>query len=118
MRGRRLVQGATHWVFGTSYGPHPEVDGVVLNVFRRYERRVSKKDGLPLMAHGDVHGLVVKDQDEADRIALERGLLKRYGRNTCKFVQSRAARKRGHVTDDFFFKIRVENSIARRAGKV
>ena len=36
-----------------------------------------------------------------ERYCLEHGYLKWYGRNTCKFVMSRAARRRGMTTPEY-----------------
>jgi hypothetical protein len=51
---------------------------------------------------------------ESTRLGLLYGYIQRYGRNTCRFVQSRAARRRGHRTDDRMYNRAAEYHAKRR----
>lgn len=54
----------------------------------------------------EIYGKLVKI-NEADNIAYEAGVIYPYTRNCCKFVMSRAARKRGYTTNDFTYRDKV-----------
>lgn len=66
------------------------------------------KDGQFRFQKGQLYGKVVATREEADRLSLEYGYTHLYGRNTCKFVMSRAARKRGYTTEDRMYNDRAK----------
>ena len=89
------------------------VEGYKLSVFIHHERELFA-DGKHRWQRGEGDGIVFATSDEAWSYALEHGYTKRYSRNLTGFKQSRAARKRGYVATDFFYKMR-EKNLNRRA---
>lgn len=88
------------WGFSSTSGTG--IDGAILNVYR-----FPRPDRM-LMMRGQLDGMrIVGTYDERnaklDALGLEYGYLSRYGRNTCKFVMSRAARRRGFTTQDWAY---------------
>ncbi len=87
------------------YGVGRECIDEQLNVYRLIERMPDGtpfKDGSKVkFLHGQLDGMMFKrDDPQRVRLCLLYGYLKPYGRNTCSFVMSRAARKRGYKTTD------------------
>lgn len=86
------------WNYGSMSGSG--IDGSIVQPVRFWD------SGRPRpMLKGQLYGLrVTGDYDarhaEIDRLGLLYGYTQRYGRNTCGFVQSRAARRRGYKTAD------------------
>lgn len=97
----RLVTNDTHSVSNTSgYIPGK----IVLSVTRHFS---ATKFGYKIL-RADVNDMQFPDTEEgreaADRLCLERGYLRFYGRNSCGFVMSRAARRRGLTTNCFRYR--------------
>ena len=88
-------------------------EGYKLSVFFTRGRELFE-DGKHRWQRGEGDGIIFATSDEAWSYALEHGYTKRYGRNVTGFKQSRAARKRGYVATDFFYKMR-EKNLNRRA---
>jgi len=87
---------------GCSYGYHTP-EGMV-----RFECcRIFKKDNITFFARGPLYGKIIPKEDY-DKLAREHGFTSAYSRNTCKFVMSRAARKRGYTTDDWMYNSKKE----------
>jgi len=93
------------WGFSSTSGTG--IDGAILHV-HRFPRpaNMTAAGWRPLMMRGQLDGMRVTggyDERNAklDALGLEYGYLARYGRNTCKFVMSRAARRRGFTTNDY-----------------
>lgn len=65
------------------------------------------KDGVMRFMYGQLHGkmfpMVEGYHKEVEDLFRLYGYSKYYGRNTCKFVMSRAARKRGYTTTDWMY---------------
>ena len=93
MNSRNTTVTNTAW--GVSQTSTCGVEGATLNIYHH----VRGKDGRTLWRNGDLNELK-GNKDELWARALEHGYLKRYGRNTCGFVMSRAARRRGLKTDN------------------
>jgi hypothetical protein len=96
-----------HWGVSTTSGS--DIQGSILNVYRCIDG--SKfKDGKFRIQYASLNGMNFPERFDSgyDRICLEHGFLKLYGRNTCKFVMSRAARKRGYKTTDWMYLGRVK----------
>jgi len=89
------------------------VEGYKLSVSIHHDRELFA-DGKHRWQRGEGDGIVFATSDEAWAYALEHGYTKRYSRNLTGFKQSRAARKRGYVATDFFYKMR-EKNLNRRA---
>lgn len=66
-------------------------------------RHVILKSGRWAMMRHSLYGRTVSTYEEARKLGIEAGILHYYGRNTCGFVQSRAARRRGYVTTDHMY---------------
>lgn len=83
--------------FSTTSGS--DIKGYIINVYKHIEGR---KFGHPhgMMRYYQLNGRVVETSAEATQLGLLYGVLHYYGRNTCRFVMSRAARKRGIKTRD------------------
>lgn len=93
------------WGWGTQHPVSDTQSGYALHPSYFYDGTGGKPDirrvvgscrDFPLMRRGDLYGMVVSTYEEATAIGLLHGYIKLYGRNTIKFVQSRAARKRGY----------------------
>jgi hypothetical protein len=62
------------------------------------------KDGKSRYQRGDWDGVCVP-YDSYSAIGLTHGYTQPYGRNLSEFKQSRAARKRGYVSTDFWYNL-------------
>jgi hypothetical protein len=87
----------------TSDAPHVNT----INVYRIHEAS-RFKDRQFRVQYGQLNGTMVGGNynarnAEIDRLGLMYGYLKPYSRNTCEFVMSRAARRRGHVTTNWMY---------------
>lgn len=103
------------WNFSTMSGTG--IAGVEIHIFRFPERngvQLRGKDGFWLMVRHSTYGVTVPDRGDAEAIGFRDGVLFRYGRNTCRFVMSRAARRRGVRTDDRAYLETVQRYAARR----
>jgi hypothetical protein len=97
------------WNYGGLSGSG--IDGYLIQPFRIRERAEFESHGLPFtgrcnfkVQRGQIYDTRVSlDKDgraEDRRIGLLYGYIQHYCRNSCRFVMSRAARKRGMKTDD------------------
>lgn len=90
----------TNGPWGVSATSGSGINGEQLNVYRYLDGKIFK-DGKLRFLHGQLDGMnFERYSEERIELCLTYGYLKRYGRNTCKFVMSRAARKRGIKTTD------------------
>lgn len=89
------------WGFSTTNGS--EIDGYQINVYRFPNAPKSYRK----MMTGQINGIIVKTREEAGRLGMVYGFLQHYSRNSCRFVMSRAARKRGYITTDRLYGDRV-----------
>ena len=87
MNSRNAKVTNTHFGVGGSSGCG--IDGYQLNIYRHHNI-----NGRFVSQRGDGDGLVFKSQSDMDKYTLEHGYSKRYSRNSCGFVSSRAYRKR------------------------
>lgn len=94
-------------VCGTMFGwgiPGEMVEYQTFMLIRNPDNRLNKYGG-----YSDNYILHVPEyrklmtQEEADKLDIESGRAVPYFRNSCGFVQSRAARKRGYVSTDLFY---------------
>ena len=83
------------WGFSTTSSS--DTTGCQISVYRFVGRK---------LATADLNGLTVASDDQARAIALARGYLQPYCRNSCKFVMSRAARRHGVTTQDWLYNSR------------
>lgn len=83
------------WGFSTTSGQSP--DGLVISAYRSRPVR-NCFGGVGRMVDGQLSGVIVKTYEEASRLGLLYGYLQPFGRNTMKWVMSRAARRRGYTT--------------------
>ena len=107
-----------HW--GVSYETSSETRGVKINVYRHreYPAGVTRNGWRFTIQYGQLNGLVVANDVEARDLALTYGYLQTYSRNSCRFVMSRAARRRGFTTDDYRYhhaRTYIRNLLARKA---
>jgi len=96
----------TNTGFSVSTTTGSGIKGVQISVCR-----FPKKTGWGMLK-GQLNGLTVETHEQADALLLTYGYTKQFGRNTCKFVMSRAARKHGMTTTDYGY-----TRNAARAGK-
>lgn len=94
-----------------------DIDGHILHPCRHFEGHMFK-DGRFRLFKGQLYGVSVlrvdydKDHAEIRRLFLLYGYCQWYSRNSCGFVMSRAARKRGYTTTNWMYnssKERYEN---------
>lgn len=92
------------------------IDGYEMQPFRIIEGS-NFKDGKFRIMYGQLYGLRIPMDGNHHKISDDLFLLygygKRYSRNSCKFVMSRAARKRGHKTSDRMYNSRKERHHAK-----
>lgn len=100
-----------HWGVSTTSGTG--IDGSILNVYRCIDGH-HFKDGKFRIQYASLNGMTFKERygEAYQAVCLEHGFLKRYGRNVCGFVMSRAARKRGYTTTDWMYLGRVKRHAA------
>ena len=98
IRNNRTV---TNGPWGVSTSSGYGIAGSKLSVCRLLDGKLFA-DGRFRFLRGQLDGMMFADKfgDDYQRICLTYGYLKMYGRNTCNFVMSRAARKRGYRTTD------------------
>lgn len=101
------------WNYGGMSGP----DGHFIQPFRI--RRENGERNAPIQ-HGQLYGHRLtgtydERYAEANRLGLLYGYTQYYGRNTCGFVMSRAARKRGYKTGDTMYLRRQRDKQAEHA---
>lgn len=107
------------WCFSTMSGYG--IDGLEVHIYRFPVRdgiEVRDRHGRHLMVKHSSYGTLVKTEAEARVIAVRDGVIFRYGRNTCRFVQSRAARKRGYVATDGMYTRTVQLHALRREPQI
>lgn len=107
MRHNRTV---TNGKWGVSVETSSQARGATLNV---YQLLAGRRWPQSMFRYGQLNGKVFATSEEAFAAALEYGYCKTYSRNTCSFVQSRAARRRGYAAREDY---RYENA-AKRGGK-
>lgn len=110
----------TRGPWGVSSTSGSGIQGSEISVYRMFDRSPSGKRCLFL--YGQLNGITIHgDYDtrrkEMDRLMLLYGYSKYYGRNVCKFVMSRAARKRGYTTTDWMYLSAKKRAADRLAGK-
>lgn len=94
------------WSFGTISGSG--IKGKEIQPFRLREGKLFR-DGKYRIQRGQLYGVTVDlgsfdaNNAEIDRLGLEYGYIQHYSRNVCRFVMSRAARRRGYTTDDIWY---------------
>lgn len=98
---RNVIVTRGPWGYGNISGSG--IKGYRINPHRFFRtpdgKDIRGKDGRPLPAlQGTLNGVTVATLKEARELGLVYGYTKYYGRNTCGFVMSKAARKRGYVT--------------------
>jgi hypothetical protein len=112
IKGRKTMNANNKTVtngWGVSQTTGSDIQGAILNVYKCHDG--SKfKDGKFRMQYASLNGMTfpTRFDNGYDKVCLEHGFLKLYGRNTCKFIMSRAARKRGYTTTDWMYLGRVK----------
>lgn len=118
MDPRKHQPTVTATAFGVSTTSGTGIKGAVLNIYRHHDAPDRRAIGLvPYFRsqHGDLDGVVYPSVEAANQAALEHGYTRYYSRNLCKFVQSRAARRRGYVCRDWSYLSRARGYAARIA---
>lgn len=100
-RNAKVTRGS--WGVSTTSGSG--IKGVQLSVVILRDGKLFK-DGKFRFQKGDKDGLILTGHESADALTLEHGYSQKYGRNTSKFVMSRAARKRGMTTDNIWYNLK------------
>lgn len=104
MNSKNSLVTRSPWNCGGLFGN--DIDGYEMQPFRIIEGS-NFKDGKFRIMHGQLYGLRIPMDGNHHKIADDLFLLYGYGakysRNSCKFVMSRAARKRGHKTSDWMY---------------
>lgn len=88
------------WGFSTTSGTG--IVGYVISAYR-WIPGSKFRDGKPRMLKGQLWGKVAATIEESDKLGIEYGYTKMYGRNSTCFVMSRAARKRGVKAINFWY---------------
>lgn len=77
------------------------IKGYQANISKHYDiGHPLNKTGKYKILKSEVDGKLYNSIEELDKMGLERGYIHYYGRNTCEFVMSKAARKRGYTTQN------------------
>lgn len=103
------------WGYGSTSGHG--INGHKINPHRFFHdangNYVKGSDGKPVgYLRGTLAGVTVATREEVEKLGLLYGYTNYYGRNSCGFVMSRAARKRGYTTTDGMY-----NRAVKRGGK-
>ncbi len=101
---RRSIVTNGPWNYGGMSGSGIPAGHIVHQPFRNRDGKLFK-DGKGRTQKGDCYD-VIMTHAEHDAKGLEHGYTKLFTRNYGKFVMSRAARKRGYQTDDYFYNLK------------